>query len=73
MFIARSRARIRAARMVFLLAGAVPVAAFVAWAAYLHSDSHRTAVERQWQDATGLPLSIDGWSIHGPAWSGSTR
>jgi hypothetical protein len=58
MFIARSRARIRAARMVFLLAGAVPVAAFVAWAAYLHSDSHRTAVERQWQDATGLPLSI---------------
>lgn len=58
MFIARSAARIRAARTAFLLLAAVPTAAVIGWAAYLHSDGHRTAVERQWQSATGLPLTI---------------
>ena len=58
MFIARSAARIRAARTAFLLLAAVPTAAVIGWAAYLHSDGHRTAVERQWQNATGLPLTI---------------
>jgi hypothetical protein len=58
MFIPRSLARIRAARTAFLLLAAVPTAAVIGWAAYLHSASHRTAIERQWQDATGLPLTI---------------
>ena len=58
MFIPRSLARIRAARTAFLLLAAVPTAAVIGWAAYLHSASHRTAIEREWQDGTGLPLTI---------------
>lgn len=60
MFIARSQARIRAARWVFLLVAIVPTAAVIAWAAYLRSDAHRVRVERAWQTATGLPLAIGG-------------
>jgi hypothetical protein len=58
MFIARSLARIRAARMAFLLVVAIPTVVVVGWAGYRRSDGHRAAVERQWQAATGLPLVI---------------
>jgi hypothetical protein len=58
MFIARSQARIRVARFAFLLLAAIPTAGIVGWAAYVRSDLHRAAVERGWQRATGLPLSI---------------
>ncbi len=58
MFIARSQARIRAARIAFLLLAAIPTAVVVGWAGYIGSDAHRVAVERAWQRATGLPLTI---------------
>ena len=58
MFIARSEARVRAARLAFVLLAALPAAGLVSWAAYLRSDAHRAAVEREWQTATGLPLAI---------------
>ncbi len=58
MFIARSIARIRRARLVFLAAGLVPTVVLVAWATHLRSDAHRAQVERRWQDALGVPLSI---------------
>lgn len=58
MFIARSQARIRAARIAFLLLAAIPTAVVVGWAAYVRSDAHRAAVERTWQRATGLPLTV---------------
>ncbi|MFM1903942.1 MAG: hypothetical protein RLZZ440_1842 [Planctomycetota bacterium] len=58
MFIARSQARIRAARFAFLLLAAIPTAVIVGWAAYVRSDLHRAAVERDWQRATGLPLTV---------------
>lgn len=58
MFIARSQARIRAARIAFLLLAALPTAVVVGWAAYVRSDAHRATVERAWQRATGLPLTI---------------
>jgi hypothetical protein len=58
MFVARSTTRIRRARLLFLAAGLVPTVALVAWAAHLRSDSHRANVERRWQEALGLPMSI---------------
>lgn len=58
MFIARSQARIRVARIAFLLLAAIPTAVVVGWAGYVRSDAHRAAVERAWQRATGLPLTI---------------
>ena len=58
MFIARSAARIRFARTVFLLAGLLPCAALVAAAVYLRSDDHRERVRREWQHALGQPLAI---------------
>ena len=58
MFVARSTARIRRARLVFLAAGLAPTLALLAWATYLHSGSHRAAVERRWQEAVGVPLSV---------------
>lgn len=58
MFIARSTARIRRARLVFLVAGLAPTVALVAWAIHLRSDAHRAAVESRWQAAIGLPITI---------------
>lgn len=58
MFIARSQARIRAARIAFLFLAAIPTAVIVGWAAYVRSDAHRAAVEQAWQRTTGLPLTI---------------
>jgi hypothetical protein len=58
MFIPRSLSRIRRARLAFLAAGLVPTVAVVAWAVYRQSDAHRAAVERRWQEAVGLPLTV---------------
>ncbi len=58
MFVARSSARIRRARLFFLAAGLVPTVGLVAWAVYLRSDTHRANLERRWQDALGMPLVI---------------
>lgn len=58
MFVARSAARVRLARLAFLVVGLAPAAGLVAWAVQRRSDAHRAAVERRWQEAIGLPLSI---------------
>jgi len=58
MFIPRSLSRIRRARLAFLAAGLVPTVAIVAWAVHRQSDAHRAAVERRWQEAVGLPLTV---------------
>lgn len=59
MFIERSAARIRFARTAFLLAGLVPCAVLAAWAVHLRSAAHREAVRGRWQQALGLPLTLD--------------
>jgi hypothetical protein len=58
MFVARSAARVRLARIAFLLLGLAPAAGLVAWAAHRRSDAHRAGIERRWQEAVGLPLTI---------------
>jgi hypothetical protein len=58
MFIPRSLSRIRRARLAFLAAGLAPTVAVVAWAVHRQSDAHRAAVERRWQEAVGLPLTV---------------
>lgn len=58
MFVARSAARVRLARIAFLLLGLAPAAALVAWAVHRRSDAHRAAIERRWQEAVGLPLTV---------------
>jgi hypothetical protein len=58
MFVARSAARVRLARITFLLLGLAPAAALVAWAVHRRSDAHRAAIERRWQEAVGLPLTV---------------
>jgi len=58
MFVARSAARVRVVRLVFLLAGLAPTAAIVGWAIHLRGDGHRREIERRWQAATGLPLTV---------------
>ncbi|MFM8494392.1 MAG: hypothetical protein ACKOEM_02550, partial [Planctomycetia bacterium] len=58
MFVARSAARVRLARLVFLVLGFAPAAGIVAWAVHRRSDAHRAAIERRWQEAIGLPLTI---------------
>ena len=42
MFVARSAARVRLARLVFLVLGFAPAACIVAWAVHRRSDAHRT-------------------------------
>lgn len=59
MFIERSAARIRFARTAFLVAGLVPCVALAAWAVHLRSAGHREAVRSRWQQAVGLPLTLD--------------
>jgi hypothetical protein len=58
MFVARSAARVRFARLVFLLVGIAPVVGLVAWAVHLRSDSHRAAIEQRWQETLGIPLVV---------------
>lgn len=58
MFIARSAARVRLARTLFLIGGVLPCAALVAWAIWLKSDGRRDAVRDRWQAVVGLPLAI---------------
>jgi len=58
MFVARSAARVRLARVAFLLLGLVPAAGLVAWAVHRRSAAHRAAIERRWQEAVGLPLAV---------------
>jgi hypothetical protein len=59
MFIERSAARIRSARMLFFLFGALPCAALVGWAVWLRSDGRRDTVRARWQEVVGLPLVIE--------------
>lgn len=63
MFVAHSAARIRLVRLAFLGLGLAPVAGLTAWAVHLRGEAHRAAVERRWQEAIGLPLTI-GWVEH---------
>lgn len=58
MFVARSAARVRLVRLTFLLLALAPAAALVVWAAQRRSDAHRAAIERRWQEAVGLPLTV---------------
>jgi hypothetical protein len=58
MFVARSAARVRLARIAFLLLGLLPAAGLGAWAVHRRSDAHRAAIERRWQEAIGLPVTI---------------
>lgn len=58
MFVARSAARVRLARIAFLLLGLAPAAGLATWAVHRRSDAHRAALERRWQEAVGLPLSV---------------
>ena len=59
MFVARSTPRIRRTRLVFVALGLAPTAALVAWAVHLRGEVHRAAVERRWQEAIGLPLTVE--------------
>lgn len=59
MFIERSAGRIRLARTIFVLAGLIPCAVLVAWAAHLRSAGHREALRLAWQREIGIPLEVD--------------
>lgn len=58
MFVARSAARIRRARLFFLAAGLAPTVALVAWAVHLRSETYRAEVQARWQEAIGLPIIV---------------
>lgn len=58
MFIARSTARIRFTRTVFVLVAILPCAGLVSWAVHRRSPGHREAVRLEWQRAVGVPLSF---------------
>jgi hypothetical protein len=60
MFIARSAARVRLARLAFLVVGLAPAVGLVAFGVHRRSDAHRMAIERRWQEALGIPLEIGG-------------
>lgn len=59
MFVERSAGRIRRARAVFLVLGALPFLALVAWAVHRGSASHRDEIRDRWQQAVGLGLAIE--------------
>lgn len=59
MFVARSAARIRRARALFVVLGALPFVALVAWAVERGSAVHREAIRDRWQRAVGLGLAIE--------------
>lgn len=58
MFIARSAARVRRARLAFLLAGFLPCAALAAWAVHLRSQAHRESLRQAWQQRLGLAIEV---------------
>jgi len=58
MFIARSAARVRLARLAFIACCLLPTGLLVGAAVHLRSDAHRVAVERRWREAIGLPLEL---------------
>jgi len=58
MFIARSAARVRIARVLFLLLAVVPLAALVTWATHRRSSAHRESVRGSWQRALGMEVEI---------------
>jgi hypothetical protein len=58
MFIARSVARIRRARLLFLAAGLAPTVALVAWAVHVRSETYRAQIQARWQEAIGLPIVV---------------
>lgn len=58
MFIARSAARIRLARTLFVLLGVLPCAGLCGWAAVRYSDVHRDSIERRCEQVIGLPFRI---------------
>lgn len=59
MFVERSAARIRRARAIFLVVGALPFVALVAWAVQRGSAGHREQIRDRWQRAVGLGLVIE--------------
>lgn len=59
MFVPRSSARLRLARLLFLGLALGPSALVAAWAAHLRSDGHRDDVRRGWERALGVPLRVD--------------
>jgi hypothetical protein len=58
MFIARSVARIRRARLLFVVIGLAPTVALVAWAVHRRSETYRAQVQARWQEAIGLPIVV---------------
>jgi hypothetical protein len=60
MFVERSAGRIRRARAIFLLLGALPFVGLVAWAVQRGSAAHRAEIRDRWQRAVGLGLAIEG-------------
>jgi hypothetical protein len=58
MFIARSAARVRRARVVFLVAGLLPCVALLAWAVHIRSAGHRESLRQSWQQRLGLAIEI---------------
>ena len=58
MFIERSAVRIRLMRTLFVLLAVLPCAGLCGWAAVRHSNVHREAMERRFEQVIGLPLQI---------------
>jgi len=58
MFIARSAARVRLARLGFLLLCLGPTAGLTAWAVHRRSEAHRAGLEQRWQEILGVPLTV---------------
>ena len=58
MFIARSAARVRLARLGFMLLCLGPSAGLTAWALHRRSEAHRIALEQRWQEILGMPLAV---------------
>ena len=59
MFVPSSARRIRLARTTFVLAGLLPAVALAAWAVQRHSAAHRDAIRTTWEQAVGLPITVD--------------
>lgn len=59
MFIARSAARVRRARVAFLVVGLLPCVALLAWAVHIRSTSHRDSLRQAWQQRLGLALEVE--------------
>jgi hypothetical protein len=58
MFVARSAARVRLARLAFLVLCLAPFAGLTAWAVRCHSEAHRAALEQRWRVVLGVPLTV---------------